>query len=460
MATVERRLLTAVNTNKHEAVRTILAENPKIDLNKGHYINWASSLGRFEMVDLLIKAGASVNQYGMAEKETPLQSAVSHNHLSIAQRLLEVGADVNKGSLIGPSFPILKASTKAMAELLVQYKADVNVKDGKGTTVLLKAVLYKRTEVIKVLLKAGVDILCTDKDGYTPLILAVEKGYDDIVRALLEHGANPESLSPSGRPLTEIATKESTRNLLESYKTNSKLSSDYTGTIASEKTENCSETGARENIFDSMFPSSNGHIEPLAKGTVSAPPATTNSGEIPLAGLKCTEQRDFSASSTSFNPTPSAPPELRSPQPPLTGPASDRPGAERVGPNNASSAPRSQQDRQQPQQSTGNQNRGAPYVYSGFATAIPVASPLAERVAGLETDAEGTVVQAHCVVRGSPEGEHGHVHYTTTHNVGDEDRVQQLERRMGRMEALLTEQSRLVQQQSQEIRALKEQLRR
>lgn len=440
MATLERRLLAAVNTNKFDAVRCILHENPTMDLTKGHYLNWASSLGRSEMVDILIEAGAAVNEYGLAEKETPLQSAVTHGHLSIAQKLLEAGANANKGSLIGPSFPILKASSRSMATLLVQYNADVNVTDGKGTSALLKAVLYKRTDVVKVLLEAGTNMLFADKDGYTPLILAVEKGYDEIVRALLEHGADAETLTPSGRTLIELASNTSTKQLIESFMPNSKLSSAHTGAAESTK----SGTTARKNavnFFGSILRASVG--APVAKPSTLAP-----ADARAATGKECD---DPSSSNGTFSPSQT---KAAAPQPRAE---CDRPGAERVGPPS-------------PQQRRPNGAAGG---------TVPVAA--AVRPAGM-------VVQAHCVVQQSARAEDAeglqqatavlaepmHDDLGTVPQTGDgcapvpvvagqqeisHSRALQLEQRVARLESLLAEQSRLIEHQRLDISALKAELR-
>lgn len=94
MSTAERELLEAVNSNRFEAVRAILKSNPKIDLNKRNCLHWAISFGKVEMTNLLIAAGANVNAFGMAGKETPLIIALTRQHLTIVQILIEAGADV------------------------------------------------------------------------------------------------------------------------------------------------------------------------------------------------------------------------------------------------------------------------------------------------------------------------------------------------------------------------------
>lgn len=59
-------------------------------------------------------------------------------------------------------------------------------------------VLQADLEGVKELLAQGVDLDELDENGQTPLHWAVLGGYDDIVQALLEAGANPNSFSGDG----------------------------------------------------------------------------------------------------------------------------------------------------------------------------------------------------------------------------------------------------------------------
>lgn len=216
MSSPEQQLLAAVNKNKFEAVRAILRKYPDVDVDQLNCIHWAVTFGRLEMVKLLIEAGAKLDSYGMAGKETPLKIAVSHNHVAIAEILLESGADPNLGSERSGIAPIMSASTDIVA-LLLRYNVNVNVADQKGGSPLLKAVEMNRPELVKILLDAGAVVDHTDNDGYTALILAVENSLDSIVKVLLQYGADRSICAPSGRSVLQMATQPSTRKLLEAH---------------------------------------------------------------------------------------------------------------------------------------------------------------------------------------------------------------------------------------------------
>lgn len=256
MSDPERQLLDAVNSNKFEAVRAILKNHPHVDVNKLKCMHWAATFGKLEMVKLLMSAGAQLNEYGMAGRETPLFIAVAHHHMEIVRLLLDAGADPNLGSQSNGITPIMRTSAVDAIELLIKHDANVNVTDHKGASPLLKAVSTKRADLVKVFLQAGANINHADKDGYTPLIMAVENGYDNIVNVLLQCGADRDICAASGRSVHEIASKPSTKKLLDAryrnrqhetaVKTAAIASTSVTGTEISDGDVSASSANAKE----------------------------------------------------------------------------------------------------------------------------------------------------------------------------------------------------------------------
>jgi ankyrin repeat protein len=82
----------------------------------------AAAHGRLEMVQLLVNAGASVNQY-VRYDETPLINASRHGDLAVVRYLVEHGADPNlavpTGNLPGEMrSPLSMAANPAVADYL------------------------------------------------------------------------------------------------------------------------------------------------------------------------------------------------------------------------------------------------------------------------------------------------------------------------------------------------------
>jgi hypothetical protein len=89
------------------------------------------------------------------------------------------------------------------------------------TTPLLRAIESNYINTVKMLVEAGADVNQCDQDGYAPLVLATEKGQDEVVTYLLLHGADIEVVSPTGRSLFEVTTREDLHKILKGHLTRS-----------------------------------------------------------------------------------------------------------------------------------------------------------------------------------------------------------------------------------------------
>ena len=72
----------------------------------------------------------------------------------------------------------------------IKAGSDLNEKDEYGSTPLIVAVTFGKTEVAKALIEAGADITITNNEGSTPLHIAAFLCRTEIVEALLANGAD------------------------------------------------------------------------------------------------------------------------------------------------------------------------------------------------------------------------------------------------------------------------------
>ncbi|XP_015510788.1 myotrophin isoform X1 [Neodiprion pinetum] len=86
-----------------------------------------------------------------------------------------------------------------------------------GRTPLHYAADYGQGDVLRYLLEKGADANATDKHGITTLLAAIWEGHTNCVKLLLERGANPDGSTPDGTSYLEAAEKDEIKQLLKSH---------------------------------------------------------------------------------------------------------------------------------------------------------------------------------------------------------------------------------------------------
>lgn len=102
---------------------------------------------------------------------TPLYHASRKGWGNIMELLLERGANIDAKS--HGETALLKVSKKGindahLAQILLDYGADVNIQDSKGNTALYYAAINKNLKMIDLLLDNGADMSIKNKRGDTP----------------------------------------------------------------------------------------------------------------------------------------------------------------------------------------------------------------------------------------------------------------------------------------------------
>ena len=238
----ETVLMSCARTGSLGAVEQLLAagaEPNSAEVDSGQTaLMWAAAGGHWEIVDLLIGAGADVNA-SSSGKFTPLMFAARTGDLKSAELLLDAGAEVNVATEDGLS-PLLIASAsldaitgsdyrlvveesqhESVGALLLDRGADVTQGDQYGMTALHYAVEMNKPSLLKALLKRDADpnaqltqglpfrrgdyVGREAYDGASPFWLAARLGNVEMMRELLDAGADPELRQAWGVTPTMVA---------------------------------------------------------------------------------------------------------------------------------------------------------------------------------------------------------------------------------------------------------------
>lgn len=185
----------------------------------------AAREGQRDAARLLLAGGAEVDARGEAMSITPLMAAARRGESPLVRLLLEAGADPNAVSKNGAGSLARTAITgdTATAEALLEAGADpsgVGSAAPPNTSPLWAAIAMKRPDLVRLLLEHGAEVNTGDSTSGTPFGIAVTGGDAGIARMLLEAGADPLRPSLSNLPLLAVAlrfTNPPMAKLLEEY---------------------------------------------------------------------------------------------------------------------------------------------------------------------------------------------------------------------------------------------------
>nr|KAG5711363.1 hypothetical protein BaRGS_006060 [Batillaria attramentaria] len=177
-------LLLAAASGDKKTVEVILGGGGRATDSNGQGVlalHVACKQGSQQVTELLLaQPGVDVNAGSNAEDELPLFCAVYFGHVTLAQLLIEKGADVRKTSKCGMTalHMACRKNKPDMIDLLVKHGADVNA--------LARCTLYANKKLRFPLKDHSIH-------KGPPLLFAVEHDKDGrMVQALIHHGADPE----------------------------------------------------------------------------------------------------------------------------------------------------------------------------------------------------------------------------------------------------------------------------
>lgn len=160
------------------------------DPNKGNCDRWtalmdASMKGNAEMVSRLLQSKADPNLQS-SSGETALWRALVNKHADIARELLIVGA--KPAGCMNPRDVMVLATNLndvSVIDLLIECGVSVNTCQDNGWSPLMNAALNGNAEMVRWLLNHGANPLQRLEDGTTAAHVAAVHGYEDIAQFII-----------------------------------------------------------------------------------------------------------------------------------------------------------------------------------------------------------------------------------------------------------------------------------
>jgi len=257
-------LYVAATNNCIEVVAYLIKQGSEIHnpLNETSYLHWAAKMGFIKIVQALVEKGFDVDTID-THNQTPLYLASKNSQIEVVLYLIKHGSDFNiQIDNLSYFHWAIKHGYHSIVELLVERGVNINLKDEYNRTPLYIASNNNFPDIFLYLAKLGCDLI-TPIESMSYIHWASLKGYFQIVEFLIKQGFNIDLLNKDGDSPLHLAVQYSRINVVKClviYKANINQRNSYEETplhIAADKgmlsfVEFLVENGAIINVIDQI----------------------------------------------------------------------------------------------------------------------------------------------------------------------------------------------------------------
>ena len=215
-------LFELVDQNRVGKVQEALAERPELVnrmSQKVSLLHVASFKGSMPMVKMLLENGADLEAGDMLGA-SPLHRAFANEHNDLGLFLLEKGAELEHADKSGVTPFMLAARSADLPTLkkLLAMNPDLEREDKRGRTALHHSMEMDRWENVSALIEAGSDLNSQDEKGSSLLHKAVAGGKIRLVDLLRKAGIDENLKDKRGRTAFQLARQRGDHGMVNRLK--------------------------------------------------------------------------------------------------------------------------------------------------------------------------------------------------------------------------------------------------
>ncbi|CAH8614825.1 unnamed protein product [Heterobilharzia americana] len=219
----------ATHYNRLPVVQLLLDNDAQVDCRAGNgytALHMAAKQNHLDIATLLLAHESDQIQIANASSRsgfTPLHLAAQEGHTDMVSLLLQHGADPNHQSKNGlaPLHLAAQENHVSVAQILISAGAEVSPLTRAGYSPLHTACHFGQINMVRYLLDLpnAPDIDQRTQMGFTPLHLAAQQCHSQVVRLLLEMGADSNVRNQQGLTPAHIARKQHYVTIFDILKT-------------------------------------------------------------------------------------------------------------------------------------------------------------------------------------------------------------------------------------------------